>query len=88
MSTDASNEFPAPTVPGHERDPGLVAPAESYPVGALVWVFKDNGWRPGLVLAAAPRGVLVRYAATGAGGLATDTVTATHVSIRGVKDRR
>lgn len=65
-----------------------MTPAASYPAGALVWVFKDGGWRPGVVLAAARRGVLVRYEATSAGGLATDTVTASHLAIRGTEDQR
>ena len=56
-----------------ERDPADVAAPDSYQSGQPVWIYRTGAWRPGLVMHAGPRAVLVRYRPTASAGTGVDT---------------
>lgn len=54
---------------------GYVAPADSYRPGQPVWIRRGYAWRPGEVVNACARTVMVRYQPGEHPGTAVDTVT-------------
>ena len=74
-----------PSIAPPQRDPADVAPADSYHQSDRVWVYRD-GWRAGVIEAASPRAVTVRYRPGPNIGTGVDTFTAPYVSRRSDED--
>jgi hypothetical protein len=75
-----------PTIAPPERDPADVAPTDSYRKADPVWVYRGDGWRPGVIEAASSRAVTVTYRPGAALGTGVDTFTADCVSKRAEED--
>lgn len=69
-------EMPGPVIDPSMRPAGEIPPANSYSVGARVWVFCGGAWCPGRVEGASERAATVTYRPAGRSGTAVDTVTA------------
>jgi hypothetical protein len=65
-----------PTIAPPERDPADVAPPDSYHTADPVWVYRNSGWRAGVIETASSRAVTVTYRPTAALGTGVDTFTA------------
>src|ERR1700755_2669838 len=65
-----------PTIAPPERDPADVAPTDTYHKADPVWVYRGEGWRPGVIEAASSRAVTVTYRPGAALGTGVDTFTA------------
>jgi hypothetical protein len=76
--------MPAPSIGPSERDPGDITAADSYRPGEAVWIHR-GAWRPGIVLDASSRAVIVRYRHQGR-AVGVDTVLAHHVARRDEHD--
>jgi len=72
----------APIVDPDARPQDGIAPANSYPSGAAVWVHRGGSWRPGCVLESSPLAAMVRYRPTDNQGTAVDTVRAVNLLSR------
>jgi hypothetical protein len=70
-----------------DRPAAEVAAADTYHSGDLVWVHRTGHWRPGRVLQASARAVMVRYRPTDQRGTGVDTVTAEYLAARVENDR-
>ncbi len=70
--------MPAPSTSPDGRIP---VTADAYSAGQAVWVFRGS-WRPGVVLNASPRAVMVRYAPAAGRGTGVDTVFAADLAER------
>ena len=77
----------APTLNPSERPQNDIAPADSYPIGAPVWVHRGGGWRAGRVLESSPLATMVRYRPTDGPGTAVDTVNAANLLDRADVDQ-
>ncbi|MDT5028080.1 MAG: hypothetical protein QOE61_4506 [Micromonosporaceae bacterium] len=55
-----THRMPAPSTSPDERGRAQTAPADAYHAGQAVWVYRGS-WRPGGVLSASSRAVMVRY---------------------------
>jgi hypothetical protein len=75
-----------PTIAPPERDPADVAPADSYRKADPVWVYRSEGWRPGVIEAASSRAVTVTYRPGAALGTGVDTFTPDCVTKRADED--
>ena len=75
-----------PTIAPPERDPAEVAPTDSYHKADPVWVYRSEGWRPGVIEVASARAVTVTYRPTAALGTGVDTFTADCVTKRADED--
>ena len=64
------------------RDPGEIAPTESYRPADRVWVYRGGTWRAGIVESSSARAATVRYRPTGARGTGVDTCTAAYLQTR------
>ncbi len=60
--------------PDAPRVPALPTADEWHPPDTPVWVWRDNAWRPGVVIAAAGPAVTIRYRMGEAAGTGVDTV--------------
>lgn len=70
--------MPAPSIDPNRRT--QVPPADSYGLGARVWIHRGGTvWRPGRVEAATPVAAMVTYRPTDHRGTMVDTVTAVHL---------
>ena len=78
--------MPAPTIDPEQRQPGDVAPTDSYRPADRVWVFRGGGWRAGVVEAASARAATVTYRPGGSRGTGVDTLTAKYVLVRADSD--
>ncbi|WP_406106492.1 hypothetical protein [Micromonospora globbae] len=76
--------MPAPSISPVARDPGDIAAAASYRPGEAVWIHRGS-WRPGVVLGASSRAVIVRYRYQGR-AVGVDTVLANCVARRDEHD--
>lgn len=76
--------MPAPSISPGQRHPGGIAAADSYHPDELVWIHR-GAWRPGVVLDASSRAVIVRYRHQGR-VVGVDTVLAHHVAHRDEHD--
>src|SRR2546421_2466528 len=76
----------APSFDPHRRNRADLAPAGSYRPGDPVWVYREGGWRPGVVESASGRAVLVTYRLRGGTGTVVDTMTAEYVVARDAAD--
>jgi hypothetical protein len=74
--------MPAPTIDPDQRDPGEVAPTDSYRPADLVWVYRRGVWRAGIVEAASARAATVTYRPGGSRGTGVDTLTAKYMLTR------
>ncbi len=68
--------MPGPDAP---RVSALPSTDEWHPPQTPVWVWRDGGWRPGVVLAAAGPAVTIRYRMGASPGTGVDTVHWTDV---------
>lgn len=68
--------MPAPTFTPDDRDPRVVAPADSYRPSDPVWVYRGNTWCAGVVERASALAVTVTYRPGASRGTAVDTLTA------------
>ena len=78
--------MPVPIISPDQRDPADVAPTDSYQPSDPVWVYREGGWRPGVVESASGRAVLVTYRLRGGTGTVVDTMTAEYVVARDAAD--
>ncbi|MEV1290439.1 hypothetical protein [Micromonospora sp. NPDC049679] len=78
--------MPTPTIHPHARDAGEVAPTDDYRPADPVWVYRDGGWRAGVVEAVSARAATVTYRPAGARGTGVDTLTARYVLARSDAD--
>ena len=76
----------APVMDPGRRHPATVAAMSDYEPGATVWLYRPDGWRPGLVLACSQVAALVRFRPTEQRGTAVDTVTAERLVPRVERD--
>jgi len=75
-------DMPAPTFTPDDRDPRVVAPADSYRPSDPVWVYRGNTWCAGVVERASALAVTVTYRPGTSRGTAVDTLTAAFVCPR------
>ena len=73
--------MPAPSTRPDGRGNARTAAADSYRAGQTVWVFRGS-WRPGVVLSASSRAVMVRYSPAAGRGTGVDTVFAADLASR------
>jgi hypothetical protein len=78
---------PPPMADPSDRPAAEVAAADTYHSGDKVWVLRTGRWRPGRVLEASARAVMVRYRPTEQAGTGVDTVTAECLAARVGNDR-
>jgi hypothetical protein len=67
--------MPAPELDPNRRLLRDVAKPETFEAGQRIWVHRAGSWRPGIVLAASPGGVMIRYRPNEGRGTGVDTVT-------------
>ncbi|MFC7547001.1 hypothetical protein [Plantactinospora sp. GCM10030261] len=75
-----------PTVEPGQRDPGKLAPTDSYRPSDRVWVHRGSAWCAGVVETASARAATVRYRPASTRGTAVDTVTAFYLARRAEAD--
>jgi hypothetical protein len=69
-----------PTINPDEREPGTIAPTDSYRPAEPVWVFRAGVWRAGIIEAATARAATVTYRINNSSrGTGVDTMTARYV---------
>jgi hypothetical protein len=78
--------MPAPTTTPDRRDPAEIRPTDSYRPAEKVWVYRDGGWRAGVVEVASAHAATVTYRPGGFRGTGVDTLTARYMSGRAVSD--
>ncbi len=71
-----------PTIHPDQREPGEVAPTDTYRRADPVWVFRGGAWRAGVIEATSARAAMVTYRPNGARGTGVDTLTARYVAAR------
>jgi hypothetical protein len=76
----------APTVDPERRSAAQIAPMNSYRPRDRVWVYRNNGWRSGVIEAVSERAAMVTYRPTQERGTGVDTVTARYVIARAEED--
>jgi hypothetical protein len=76
----------APTVDPEMRSPAQIAPTNSYRPRDRVWVYRNHGWRSGVIEAVSERAAMVTYRPTQHRGTGVDTVTARYVIARAEED--
>ena len=76
----------APTVDPEMRNTAQIAPTNTYRPRDRVWVFRNNGWRSGVIESATERAAMVTYRPTQERGTGVDTVTARYVIARAEED--
>lgn len=84
--------MPIPTLGPDDRDPGTVAPTDSYRPADPVWVYRSDTWCAGVVERVSARAATVTYRPGTSRGTAVDTLTAAYLFPRedtdSVLDRR
>ena len=78
--------MPAPVIDPDKRDPGDVAPTDSYQPADPVWVYRGGAWRAGIVEVASTRAATVTYRPGHTWGTGVDTLTAPYVLARTESD--
>lgn len=73
--------MPAPSNSPDKRGNAQAVTADSYRAGQAVWVFRGS-WRPGVVLSASSRAVMVRYIPAAGRGTGVDTAFAADLASR------
>ena len=84
--------MPAPIIDPDRRDPGEVAPTDSYQPADPVWVYRGGAWRAGIIEAVSSRAATVTYRHGDSRATSVDTLTAecmiTRVDADPLLDRR
>ena len=74
--------MPAPIIDPDRREPGEVAPTDSYQPSDPVWVYRGGAWRAGVIEVASSRAATVTYRHGDSRATSVDTLTAECVLTR------